>query len=128
MTPTEFRSARTALVWTSAVLVVAGLAFAGFVLYVRFVAQPQAGDVPSGVSCDQLPSLADVEHALERQALLVERLEELGDVTVLPRSCGNEPHSGAEIVVLVPSKKLSDDVRDVLEADPFTVPVSIRNV
>ncbi len=58
----------------------------------------------------------------------VERLEELGDVTVLPRSCGDDPGSGAEIVVLVPSRELSDDVREVLESDPFTVAVSIHNV
>ncbi|WP_024285165.1 hypothetical protein [Cellulomonas sp. KRMCY2] len=103
-------------------------AFAGFFLYVKFVGQPQAGDVPSGVACSERPSLAEVERALHDQAALVERLEALGDVTVIPTSCGEAADSGSEILILVPSKSMSDAVRDVLESEPFHVPVSIRNV
>lgn len=120
---------RRALIWTAATIgVVAALLAAAFFVYGKFVAQPQAGDVPSGVPCDELPSMAEVEQALERQADLVERVEALDNVMVYPSSCGEVPDGGTEIMILVPSKAVSDAVQDILRTEPFTVPWTIRNV
>lgn len=91
--------------------------FAAFFLYVKFVVQPQAGDVSSGVPCQEGPPLAEVEQALQQQAALVEWLEAIGDVTVLPTSCGEETDSRGEIMIFVPSKSVSDAVQEVLESD-----------
>lgn len=127
--PTERRSARALLLWiAAAAVVVVAVGFAAFFLYVEFVAQPQAGDVSSGVPCQERPPLAEVEQALQQQAALVEQLEAIGDVTVLPASCGEETDSRGEIMIFVPSKSVSDAVQEVLESDPFTVPVTIRNI
>lgn len=128
MTRTDGTRGRRALIAVSAVLVAGALVLAGLFLYVRFVGQPSAGDVPSGVACEDLPPRAQVEEALEQQRDVVERLEALGDVEVLAQPCGEAVDGGAQIVVLVPSKAVSDAVQDVLDETPFTVPVSIRNV
>lgn len=128
MAPTEPRIGRALLMWTAAAIAAIGVVLAGLFLYVKFVGQPQAGDVPSGVPCSEQPSLVEVEEALEQQRALVERLEAIGDVTVLPTACGEAPDSRGEITILVPSKSVSDAVQQVLEAESFTVPVSIRNV
>ena len=121
---------RRALIWTAATIgVVTVLLAAAFFGYGKFVAQPQAGDVPSGVPCDELPSMAEVEQVLERQADLVGRLEALDDgVMLFPSSCGEAPDGGTEIMILVPSKAVSDAVQDILRTEPFTVPWTIRNV
>ena len=128
MAPTERRIGRALLIWTAVAIAVIGVVLAGLLLYVTFVVQPRAGDVPSGVPCGERPSLVEVEDALEQQRALVERLEAIGDVTVIPTACSEGPNSRGEITIMVPSKSVSDAVQQVLEAESFTVPVSIRNV
>jgi len=70
---------------------------------------------------------AEGVRALE-QAGLVERLEALGDVEVLPSSCGEGSELGTEIMILVPSRAISDAVQRILRGEPFTVPVTTRKV
>lgn len=102
---------------------------AAFFGYATFVARPQAGIVLSGVPCDELPSRTEVQQALERQADLVERLEALDDdLMIFPSSCGQGSDDGTEIMILVPSRAVSDAVQDIMGAEPFTVPWTIRNV
>lgn len=127
---TDGRPVRRALIWTVATIGIGGvLLAAAFFVYATLVVQPQAGIVLSGVPCDELPSAAEVEQALERQADLVERLEALDDgVMVFPSSCAQAPHDGTEIMILVPGKAVSDAVQDIMGTEPFTVPWTIRNV
>lgn len=120
---------KTLLRLAAGVAIVVALLAAAWYGYGTFVAQPRAGDIPSGVACDALPSSAEVLRALEEQADLVKRLEALDEnVMIMSSQCSDAPDSGSEVVILVPSKAVSDAVQDVLRTEPFTVPVSIRNV
>jgi hypothetical protein len=123
--PRRWPRGRIAAVVTAAIAAVLVLYF----VYVGMVIPREAGNVNSGVACDDLPSRTEVEAVLKDQAGLVERIRALDasvDVEAFP--CSSDDDGGSEIVIFVPSRSLSDEVRRILKEEPFGAPTSIRNV
>jgi len=85
------------------------------------------GSRASGVACADLPSVAQVQAALDEHADVVRRIEDVGDqVDVLLTATCEDP-SRAELVVVYPGRHERREVEAILSRHDLGVPVSWQN-
>lgn len=87
--------------------------------------------VPSGVPCNELPAIEEVETAIMEHSDLVATIEavEPGNVFVLAQpQCG--AHSGVgEIEISYPGGDARHEIEEILDQEDFDgIPVTLRNV
>jgi hypothetical protein len=82
----------------------------------------------SGVACEDLPSIEEVEAALLAHADLVRAIESVGEEVLVEstQTCSSAPDRG-EITVFYPGGDDREQIEAILEQRNFGVPLALRN-
>lgn len=104
------------------------LAFAAVIFLPPFMQVWLYDSRPSGVACEDLPTIEEVDAALLAHRDLVREIESVGENVLVEstQTCSSAPDRG-EITVFYPGGDDREQIEAILEQRDFGVPVALRN-